>query len=128
LRIIAPATTHSDDHIWHDVNEVLGNMPRLADAASNLGQRVPPPLPNYGERGALLETIFHDLSDLREAWIARDVDKANTAIASLATALPQVNPEVYPSPLKRRTEVTYNRLAKLTLPGAALYFVAFVCL
>ncbi len=44
----------------------------------------------------------------------------------LADALVAVNPDAYPSPLKRSAEVTYNRLGKLTLPGTMVYFVAMV--
>jgi ABC-type transport system involved in cytochrome c biogenesis permease subunit len=127
LKVIAPATTNPEDHVWHDVNAVLGNMPSLSQMATSVGQRVPPALPNYGDRGVHLERTFKDLSALRQAWIDRNASDANTAIASLVATLPQVNPEVYPSAAKRKTEVIYNRLAKLTLPGAALYFVAFVC-
>ncbi|MEL7237242.1 MAG: cytochrome c biogenesis protein CcsA [Planctomycetota bacterium] len=62
---------------------------------------------------------------LRTAWLDRDADAANSAIVELAVALQAVNPSVYPSETKRVGEVWYNRLFKLTLPGAALYFVAF---
>ncbi len=62
---------------------------------------------------------------LHEAWMAQDAAQASAAANELAAALETVSPSVYPSATKRRGEVIYNRLAKLTLPGAALYFVAF---
>ncbi|MCC6240100.1 MAG: cytochrome c biogenesis protein CcsA [Phycisphaerales bacterium] len=127
LKIIAPATNTDADHTWHDINEVIGNMPRVAQVAASASHALPPPLANYEQREPLLETVFLDLSKLRQAWISRDVAGANAAIASLNQTLPQINPQAYPSPLKRRTEVLYNRLTKLTIPGAALYFVAFAC-
>ena len=50
---------------------------------------------------------------------------ASNAAGTLAQAVVAVDPAAYPSVLKREVEVTYNHLAKMTLPGAACYFVAF---
>ena len=64
--------------------------------------------------------------NLREAWLARDTERINASAAELAAALEAISPAAYPSEIKRKAEVIYNRLAKLTVPGAGLYFVAFV--
>jgi len=63
---------------------------------------------------------------LADAWAKQDAGAVNAELDVLTETLPQMNPQRYPSELVRGTEVTYNRLAKLTLPGAAFYFVAFV--
>ncbi len=55
-----------------------------------------------------------------------DASEVNKNIVALADSLPKINPERYPSEAKRSVEVTYNKLAKLTIPGAAFYFIAFV--
>jgi cytochrome c-type biogenesis protein CcsB len=61
---------------------------------------------------------------LRAAWLSEgDVEEPS---AALAASLVAVNSEAYPSELKRKGEVVYNRLGGLTLPGTALYFVALV--
>ena len=48
----------------------------------------------------------------------------NAAARSFAQTIEAINPAAYPSAAKRNVEVIYNHLAKLTLPGAALYFFA----
>jgi len=66
------------------------------------------------------------LGNLRDAWRSGDVAGAQKAINELAAFLPTVNPAVYPPQIKRSTEVIYNKVAMLTLPAAAAYFVALV--
>src|SRR5262249_3900640 len=50
----------------------------------------------------------------------------NQSAADLASGAEAMNPAAYPSSAKRRFEVLYNSLYRLTWPGAALYFLAFV--
>jgi cytochrome c-type biogenesis protein CcsB len=66
------------------------------------------------------------LSALRDAWRARDLPAAQKNINELAAFLPTINPALYPPQIKRSAEVIYNRLAMLTIPAAAIYFIAFV--
>ena len=75
-----------------------------------------------------LEGVIRSAGALRAAFAEEDVTAANAAAIDLASALEAVNPAAYPSSLKRSGEVLYNRLAKLTLPGSAVYFVALVLL
>jgi ABC-type transport system involved in cytochrome c biogenesis permease subunit len=60
------------------------------------------------------------------AWREADAAQVQQRVDGLAAALPSVVPDRYPSAVKRRAEVAYNGLYKLTLPGAAAYFFAFV--
>src|SRR5690606_41887464 len=60
-------------------------------------------------------TLFPYTTLFRSGWMRGEAAKVNENAALLAELLPQVNPEVYPSSIKRKTEVIYNRLAKLTL-------------
>lgn len=63
---------------------------------------------------------------LTNAWLERNPQAVSLSATELAGALPKLAPERYPSKAKRNAEVLYNKLYKLTLPGAALYFFAFV--
>lgn len=124
---ISPATTDPSDHIWRSINEVAGVIPGFRETARQMGLPVGEGIPAYQPKAEVLQKIMQAMVELRIGWMRNDSQKVNENAALLATLLPQVNPEVYPSALKRKTEVIYNRLAKLTLPGAAFYFVAFVC-
>ncbi|MCC6423955.1 MAG: cytochrome c biogenesis protein CcsA [Phycisphaerales bacterium] len=126
LRVIPPATNDTRRDAWHSFGEIVGNSPALVAQLQSHGGKVPPPLPGFEADGEKLEKIANQMLLLREAWRSQNAADANKAIVSLAQLLPQVNPAVYPSLAKRQVEVIYNRLAKMTLPGAALYFVAFV--
>ncbi|HQY88347.1 MAG TPA: hypothetical protein PK402_06795 [Tepidisphaeraceae bacterium] len=63
---------------------------------------------------------------LTSAWTEKNPAAVKSSAAELASALPKLSPDKYPSDLKRNAEVLYNKFYKLTLPGAALYFFAFV--
>jgi cytochrome c-type biogenesis protein CcsB len=124
LRIIPPATNNADDHIWHNLDEIGGWIEKLKVSKDDPGAK---PLLAYGEnRIPLLGDACADLLRLRDAWEKGDADEVNKNIVALAASLPKINPEAYPSEAKRSVEVTYNKLAKLTIPGAAFYFIAFV--
>ena len=127
LRVIAPATGEGDDHVWHNLDEIAGNVPAWSAAAKTTGQRIGAPLVGYGEREKLLPQIGTAFQELLIAWRSGDAATVNQTIQTLATLLPQTNPSVYPSEARRSVEIVYNRMAKMTIPGAALYFVAFAC-
>ena len=119
-----PAVAH--DHggeLWHTPDEIVGNAPALSGAMKASGMTPPAGLPGYAADVA--DRVVLDALALRSAWQGGDVTAVNEAATTLAAALEAVNIEVYPSPTKRNVEVFYNRLAKLTLPGAALYCIAF---
>lgn len=48
-------------------------------------------------------------AELGAAWHARDAERANAAIARLASVLPSINAEMYPDS-RRSLELTYNRV------------------
>jgi len=123
LRIIPPATNDPADHKWHNIAQIgeWANKHKAGDMAGAAG------LTAYGkDRIPMLGEVGEAMLRLRDAWRDGDAAAANQQIEKLATILPQINPDRYPSAAKRTVEVHYNRLARLTLPGAALYFGAFV--
>ncbi len=124
VAIIPPAT--AGDTVWHRLIEMAGNDPDLIEKVfKNAGAAAPKPLPNYDAK--VVSPCIAAALDLYTAWKQHDSAAVNTASVQLSDQLAQVNPAAYPSPLLRNVEVLYNRLAKMTLPGAAFYFFAFVC-
>jgi cytochrome c-type biogenesis protein CcsB len=121
---VPPAMGSSDTTNWHRLIEVMGNDPQWAKTFLT-ADRIPAALPGYTARQ--LTPAFAAAYDFENAWQRRDAEGVKNSSVALAGALSQINPAIYPSHLTRQIEVTYNRLAKMTLPGAAFYFVAFVC-
>lgn len=114
------------DQNWKTTDQIVTNVPRYVEAMRSHGQtNLPPPQPGYTGKEELLGRIVDAQRDLNFAWRSQNVTEANRAIATLASLLPQVNAEVYPAEIKRRVEVMYNSMAKLTVPGAFVYFIAF---
>ncbi len=74
--------------------------------------------PNHPTRKAAAE--------LADAWFERDVDRANSAIATLADVLPTIHPDIYPTS-RRDLELIYNRSNAFTW-GAWVYLVSLVML
>jgi len=125
--MIAPPTADPSDHLWRRMNQVAGAIPEFRASAAAVGLANVPEVPEYAHRADLLKQVLQSMVDLRVGWMRRNAQQVNDNAVRVAEVLPQINPEVYPSFARRKTEVLYNRLFKLTLPGAALYFVAFVC-
>ncbi|MCS7034634.1 MAG: cytochrome c biogenesis protein CcsA [Phycisphaerae bacterium] len=125
VNLIPPATMDPEDHVWRSIDDVRGNVPLLVEKIREAGQTPPVALPKYDN--AKVEKIAMAALSLVGAWRASDAGQVNASIRTLAAELPTVNPARYPSAAKRNAEVIYNRLAKLTLPSAFLYFGAFVC-
>lgn len=65
-------------------------------------------------------------ADLGRAWRARDAEGVNAAAAALASALPEINPAVYPDS-RRSLELAYNRAAPFEY-GMWIYLVSLVSL
>src|SRR5688572_15050939 len=124
--LVPPATNARDDHKWRHFAELAGTIPSWVQRGKERGATPPAVVQGYENKTPMLEKAAAALLGLREAWIAQDATAANQQIAALAQTLPAITPERYPSDAKRNVEVVYNRLAKLTLPGAFLYFIAFV--
>ena len=127
--IFPPATNAPEDRLWHRPFEMIGDVPALSglvDMLQKHGHPAPDPPPGYQDRLPLLRDIFAANISLLDGWNSEDADKINRSAKRLADLLPRVNPAAYPSHAKRTAEVIYNRLMKLTIPGAALYFAALV--
>jgi cytochrome c-type biogenesis protein CcsB len=133
LRIIPPGPNEKNakgeknlTH-WHSFGDIIGNVPAWVEVLKKKGGMPPPaPVAGYDGHETELEQVGNALLLMRDAWRNQDASTVNQQIATLAKLLPQVNPALYPSMAKRQVEVVYNHLAKMTIPGAAFYFVAFV--
>ena len=110
--------------VWHQMSDLAGNLPQLEMAAQIRGGKASPAVAGYD--AAEMKRLDAELFKLANGWQNQDAAAVNAAAESIGDLLPRVNPAVYPSALKRSAEVIYNRLAKLTIPGAAVYFAAFV--
>jgi cytochrome c-type biogenesis protein CcsB len=122
VAIVPPA--RPSDVLWHRVSDLNGDDPDAVEAAKRMGRPPPEALPGYTATAA--HATVNASQALLQAWRAQDPQLASNAAGTLALAVAEVDPAAYPSPMKRQVEVTYNHLAKMTLPGAACYFVAFV--
>ncbi len=125
VALIAPATAKPDQQNWHLLDDLSGTLPAWAADIRQAGHTPPPLLPDYDL--PRLQPAVDSTVRLIAAWQQQDAAAVNAAAESMAQTLPLVNPQVYPSALQRNVEVIYNRLGKLTIPGAAFYFLAFVC-
>jgi ABC-type transport system involved in cytochrome c biogenesis permease subunit len=101
---------HKEDTVWRQLSH-----------SSELG--LPP-----GYDAATLSAVIDAARSLRSAWQGGDAIQAQAAVDEVAATLPQVRPELYPSPGKREAELWYNKLGRGTLLGSAIYFVAFTLL
>jgi len=124
FRVFAPG---ANDSTWHNLQEISGNIPLWVESIQKNGGTPTPAVAGYegqthDDLVAGQEAIFR----LRQAWRAQDADEANRQITALASILPRINGDRYPSAAKRSVEVIYNKCLMLTLPAAALYFFAFV--
>ncbi|MBC7782384.1 MAG: cytochrome c biogenesis protein CcsA [Burkholderiales bacterium] len=95
----------------------------LPDASMKLVQN---PQVMSGAYAGSIEKMITAVQGLNTAWVAKDAASVNQQAINLAAAAESVNPTIYPSKTKRKFEVAYNALSRLTWPGAALYFLAFV--
>jgi cytochrome c-type biogenesis protein CcsB len=123
---IIPPAPSGGDGLWHRPTEVIGDVPELVDVLKEHGTTPPAPVGGYENRQAVLGNIFAATGSLLRGWDAHDAGLVNESAKNLGDLLAQVNPDAYPSHAKRATEVIYNKLTKLTIPGAMFYFVAFV--
>jgi hypothetical protein len=123
VAMIAPAP-NSDDDKWHELGEMAGTVPAWAASVTAAGGHAPAALAGYDPQ--LLQKIVQSVATLIGQWRNQDAAGANASLRQIADLLPHVNLVAYPSSLKRHAEVIYNHLAKMTIPGAAFYFIAFV--
>lgn len=126
LKIFPPGPASVDQTNWHSFGDLIGNVPAWVTALQQQGGKPPAALAGYDSQTALIEKIGNTLLHMRDSWRSQNADEVNRQVVELATLLPQVNPGVYPSMTKRQVEVVYDRLAKMTIPGAICYFAAFV--
>lgn len=120
MPFVAPAEGRD---AWLALPALHGNVPLIAEGLRASGKTVTP-VSGYDE--AKITQLFAAVSGLQDAWGRHDGPATQQHVNTLVALLPTIVPERYPSSAKRHVEVLYNKLYKLTLPGAALYFVAFV--
>ena len=106
-----------------------GTTHQLIDAASAAmaaGPAATQPSSFAGYSPETTKNVITAMQSAGDAWRAGDATKASAALSQLADAARDANPSLYPSAAKRKFELLYNGLYRLTLPGAMLYFVGFV--
>jgi cytochrome c-type biogenesis protein CcsB len=109
---------------WRSLTEMAGSVPELAAVKREMGHEPAPAVEGYDLKQTR-QAIGH-FSAMVLNWQSGKTADAQKHINGLADALPLLRPSDYPSQLKRRAEVIYNRSHQLTWPGAAFYFIAFV--
>ncbi|MEM1013689.1 MAG: cytochrome c biogenesis protein CcsA [Planctomycetota bacterium] len=131
VRMIPPPPGEGRDGKWRALGELMNSPDALAPyvVVDENGDVLPPEEQPIGK-------VTQAAADLQLAWIAAarassdgrigDDPAVAEAADRLVQSLVAVNPEAYPSEFRRKAEVTYNRLGKLTLPGTFVYFVAMV--
>lgn len=124
LALVPPTAQRPDDQKWKPLVALYGLVPEMVEHGRQLGVTITAPEPGY-DASAVARAV-HSAFDLQRAWRQRDPRQSNQLISSLADVLPALSTARYPSATKRTAEVIYNRLTKLTMPGAALYFLAFL--
>jgi cytochrome c-type biogenesis protein CcsB len=123
---IIPPADGGQDGLWHRPIEMIGDVPDLVDVLKQHGTAAPPAPDGYGGKEVILSNIFAATGGLMRGWDNHDADLVNQSAKNLGDLLEQINPDAYPSHIKRAVEVLYNRLTMLTIPGAIFYFAAFV--
>ena len=123
--MIPPPPGASGDKKWRGFGEVSGNVAVWKELAKSDGRTPPPAVAAYDDQ--LVGEAAMRLVRVLVMWQKQDAAAVNEEFTHLAEVLPSINPAAYPSPLNRKVEIAYNKLAKLTIPGAFLYFGAFVC-
>jgi ABC-type transport system involved in cytochrome c biogenesis permease subunit len=123
--VVPPAPGASENAPWHRLIDLSASDPEFAAALQQQKRTVPPLLLGYSS--AEITRAIAAEEAMATAWKAQDADGFNTAARTFAETIEAINPAAYPSAAKRNVEVVYNHLAKLTLPGAALYFFALAC-
>jgi cytochrome c-type biogenesis protein CcsB len=126
LRARAPLETMAfvppaSGNAWHRLPELQANM--MLAFGSDDAEAQAKALPGYDN--VRVGKLAAAATRLAVAWTERDVATAQSQIDLLTSELPTLT-AVYPSQMRRSSEVLYNKFYKLTLPGAAIYFVAFV--
>ncbi len=115
------------DTAWKSSAKIQVNVPEFLASLRASGQApMAKPFPGYDGKDADIAKVLDTQVDLSDAWRAQNANAASRAAAKLAELLPELNTEAYPSITKRKVEVLYNHLAQLTIPGAFVYFAAFV--
>ncbi len=124
FRFIPPAPG-SGERLWHNLGDCTGNFAAYAQSLQANGLTAKAPLAGY-DNAALLH-IGEEFGALIHAWRDKNGPEASRHLDTLAGQLAEVNSDQYPSASRRGVELFYNRMFKFTLPGAAFYFLAFVC-
>jgi cytochrome c-type biogenesis protein CcsB len=122
--------THAGERQYIEaINRTEHHLVMFVDAKANLEMVAPTErTQNWLHLSDLPEThpVRLASAELGAAWRAGDVARANAAIASLASELPKVNAEIYPT-TRRAVELAYNDLRAFEW-GWVLYCVSLVAL
>ncbi len=124
VRLIPPSDKAADKKNWIGLANVIGNVAAVRPMPAGVGT-APAALPGYDD--ATVAKAFDALAKVTVFWQHEQPESVNEQLNLAAELLPQINPAVYPSSLNRAVELMYNRAFKMTIPGAFLYFGAFVC-
>jgi cytochrome c-type biogenesis protein CcsB len=132
LSLIPPGSDSPATAPWRALQDIVAAENDLITARASAPGGIPPGMAAPSEISLAgydlktLQPVLTEAYDLCDAWRKTDAATVNQKAAQLAADLPLVRPQLYPSSIKRQAEVVYNRLAKLTIPGAIMYLLAFV--
>ncbi len=84
--------------------------------------------PEHGSQqyAAQLTGMIKAIQGLSTAWKSKDSAGVKQNADELGKLAGEINPKIYPTHAKRKFEILYNSLSRLTWPGAALYILGFV--
>jgi cytochrome c-type biogenesis protein CcsB len=115
---IAPPAAANRGAPWHLPVDFAANIISPEERA----KRGVEPVPGYTNEQAL--RISLGFRQLILGWRQNDVATANSGIQALNTVLPTIDPQGYPSHLKRVVELWYNRTFYGTVLNVFLYFIS----
>jgi cytochrome c-type biogenesis protein CcsB len=115
---IAPPGAKNRSAPWHHPVELAANTISQEERAKQGLEEVP----GYTSEQAL--RISLGVKQLLLGWRQNDVATANHGLNSLVVLLPTIDPQGYPSHLKRVVELWYNRTFYGTVVNVFLYFIS----
>jgi hypothetical protein len=116
---IVPDPHGSWDSPWLVPEQLLPNVDAPEDIVrAHGGQKIP------GISREQAAAVLRPWLELQQAWLARDADGVNAALAELVAVLPAMAPpSLYPGLRARQVEYFYNRMHKFT-PVWIIYTIA----
>ncbi len=121
LLMLPPDHNHRGE-TWKHPIESEGNIPAEKPEWGGMELKALPPVAGISEPEA--RTLRGAMDNLLIGWVKGDAVQANQGIALLVATLPAIDPDNYPSGIKRTTELWYNRTFYGTIANVFLYFIA----